>query len=488
MDAAEVEKLPTGIPGFDYVAEGGLPRGRSTLAAGSSGAGKSIFGAQFLAGGIRQGLGPGVYATLEEPADAMRTNWRALGLDVSAWEASGWWDFVDASPRYQGREQVAGSYDLGALVPRIRHALERTGAERLVVDSLDALFHRFHDAGMVRQELFRLLGMLRAAGVTAVLAAERDEEYGRVARNGVEDFVTDSVLILRHGLEEDRRRRSVEIYKMRGASHQQGEFPFSIRAGQGMEVIPLSALDLNQPTSSRRVPTGSAELDRMCGGGFFQGSANLVSGASGTGKTLLASSFLDAGLNAGEACLLLGFEEGREQFLRNAASWGKEFQPALEDGRLSIEALYPEVHSLEDHLIRIKDILDEYRPHRLVVDSLTALERRGTGRDFREFVIALTAAAKARGGITVLFTATSPSLLGGGVMATDTHLSTITDTIILLRYVEHGSELTRGLGVLKMRGSKPDHHLRELVIGDQGMELGEPITDRHGGILGGVEV
>jgi circadian clock protein KaiC len=296
------------------------------------------------------------------------------------------------------------------------------------------------------------------------------------------------VVILRHSLEAEQRRRTLEIFKMRGAEHQQGEFPFSIRPREGIEVIPLSALELNQPTSSRRVPTGSDDLDRICGGGLFKGSANLVSGASGTGKTLMASSFLDAGLAAGERCLLLGFEEGREQFLRNAGSWGKDFAPALDGGRLHIESLYPEVHSLEEHLMRIKDLLDRFRPDRMVVDSLTALERQGGGREFREFVIALTAAAKERGGITVLFTATSPSLLGGGVMATDTHLSTITDTIFMLRYVERGSELTRGMGVLKMRGSKPDHHLRELLIRDDGLHLGEPITDQHGGILGGVEV
>jgi circadian clock protein KaiC len=480
----ELEKLPTGIRGLDFIAEGGLPRGRATLVAGTAGAGKSILGAQFLMADDRGGSG--VYVTLEEPAAAMRDNWQALGLDVPAWEAEGRWAFVDASPRLQDQEQVAGGYELGALVPRVRHALEQTGAERLVIDSLDALFSRFEGAAMVRRELFRLLGVLREAGVTAVLTAERDAEYGPVARTGVEDFVADSVVILRHVLTDERRRRSVEIYKMRGASHQKGEYPFAIRRGQGLEVIPLSAIDLNQPASSQRVPSGSADLDQMCGGGLFQGSANLVSGASGTGKTLMASGFLEAGLWAGEDCLMLGFEEGREQFLRNAASWGMDFTQALEAGQLRIESQYPEVQGLEDHLIRIKDVMDEFRPHRMVVDSLTALERRGSGADFREFVIALTAAAKERGGITVLFTATSSSLLGGGALTTDTHLSTITDTIFLLRYVEQGSQLTRGLGVLKMRGSKPDAHLRELIIADDGMHLGEPITDRHGGILGGI--
>ncbi|HKJ87262.1 MAG TPA: ATPase domain-containing protein, partial [Gammaproteobacteria bacterium] len=217
-----VAKFPTGIPGFEFIADGGLPSGRATLVAGSSGSGKSIFSAQFLVEGLRQSGHPGVFVTFEEPPDAIRANFESLGWPIGAWEEQGEWAFVDLSAE-EDQPEVAGAYDLGALLPRIEHAVQRVGARRLVIDSLGTLYAQFNDRLLVRRALGTLMAAVRRLGVTTLVTAERTEEYGPVARFDVEEFVADSVILLRNLLDGDKRRRTIEILKMRGTSHQKGE-------------------------------------------------------------------------------------------------------------------------------------------------------------------------------------------------------------------------------------------------------------------------
>ena len=224
-----VGKFPTGIPGFEYIADGGLPAGRATLLAGSSGSGKSIFGAQFLVHGIRESGHPGVFVTFDEPPAAIRDNFEALGWTIAQWEHDGLWAFVDLSPDEEQTE-VAGDFDLGALLPRIEHAVKRTGARRLVIDSMGTLYAQFSDQQMVRRALGQLTAAVRRMGVTTLVTAERTEEYGAVARFDVEEFVADSVIVLRNVLDGDKRRRTIEILKMRGMSHQKGEYPYTVSA------------------------------------------------------------------------------------------------------------------------------------------------------------------------------------------------------------------------------------------------------------------
>ncbi|MBK1726006.1 circadian clock protein KaiC [Halorhodospira neutriphila] len=472
-----VEKLPTGIPGFDAVANGGLPAGRATLVAGTPGSAKTVLAGQFLATGIEAGAA-GVFVTCEESPADLRRNLSAFGWPIAAWEASGRWRFVDASPAIDVDALEAGSYDLGGLVARIRHAVEQSGAQRLAIDSLAALFSRFPDARQVRWDLYRIASQLKALGVTAVMTAERDAEYGGVARYGVEEFVADNVVILRNVLEAETRRRTLEILKFRGTHHQKGEYPFTIRPDSGVVVIPLSAMELVQRSSDTRVTSGNAALDTMCGGGIYRDSIVLVSGATGTGKTLMATEFTAGGLAAGERCLLLAFEESRDQLIRNARGWGVEYEPAEAGGALQIRCDYPEAAGLEDHLVRIKEAIDAFRPQRVALDSLTALERVASPRGFREFVIGLTSFIKERE-IAGLFTASTPSLMGGASV-TEAHISTLTDSIILLRYVEMGGEVQRGLTVLKMRGAAHERSIRQFTIDQRGMHIGAPFRGVEG--------
>ncbi|HEX2849524.1 MAG TPA: circadian clock protein KaiC [Acidimicrobiales bacterium] len=474
---AVIAKLATGIPGVDLVTHGGLPAGRATLVTGTSGSAKTVFALQFLAAGAGAGE-PGVFVSLEERPDDIRANAKAIGFDVEALEADDRFVFVDASPATEVESVVAGEYDLGALLARVEHAVQRVGARRVAVDSVGALFSQVPHMEVVRRDLFRLVGSLRRLGVTAVLTAERDAEYGASARYGVEDFVADNVVILRNVLDDGQRRRSIEVLKLRGTSHQRGEYPFSVIDGEGIVVLPLTAITSHRRSTDERISTGLPALDALTDGGFFRDSMVLVSGPTGAGKTLTATHFAAGGLGAGERVLVFSFEETAEQLRRNARGWGVDYETAEAAGLLKVFAAFPESAGLEDHLIRMKGLIDTFRPQRITVDSLSALERGATAKAFREFVIGLSAYIKQQE-IAGLFTVTT-SDLSGGTTITDSHISTITDAVLLLRYVETDTEIRRALTVLKMRGSSHNKQVREFVIGSAGMVIGEPFPRIHG--------
>jgi circadian clock protein KaiC len=482
LQDAAVQKLSTGIPSFDVIAKGGLPQHRTTLISGTAGSGKTIFAMQFLAAGIRDASENGVFVTFEESADDIRKNMRSFGWDLAQWEREGRLAFVDASPDPHIETVESGSFDLGALLARVEYAVKKVGAKRVSVDSLGAMFSQFSDQSMVRRELFRIASALKGMYVTALLTAERIEEYGPIARFGVEEFIADNVMVFRNVLDVEVRRRTVEILKFRGTDHQKGEYPFTIIAGEGIVVIPLSAIQLRQHSSNVRISSGSVELDEMCGGGFFRDSVILVSGATGTGKTLTVTQFLQGGARKGERCLLLAFEESREQLFRNASGWGVDFEAMEREGTLKVLCDYPEVIGLEDWLITIQRTVKEFKPQRVALDSLSALERVGSIKTFREFVIGVTSFIKQQE-VTGLFTATTSTLMGGSSI-TETHVSTLTDSIILLRYVEMFGEMKRGITVLKMRGSMHDKGIREFTVDAKGMHLGRRFRNVTGVLAG----
>ena len=475
-----MEKLSTGMVGFDTVGFGGLPKGRSTLLAGTAGSAKTVFAMQFLVKGIDLGEN-GVFVTFEETPADLRRNMLSLGWDCAKLETERKLAFVDASPRPEEERIEAGPFDFAALVARIEACVRRIDAKRVVLDSIGAMFAQFKDPAAVRKELYRISAALKAMDVTAIVTSERTDDYGAISRHGMEEFVADNVVLLRNTLDEEKRRRTIEILKFRGTDHQKGEFPFVV-SDEGVVVIPLSSIRLSQSSTTLRITSGSPELDAMCGGGFFRDSIILCSGATGTGKTLMVTAFTAGGIAQGERCLAFCFEESRQQFFRNAAGWGFDFEKLEKEGHLKVITDYPEIMPLENHLIRMKKEIADFKPNRVAIDSLSALERNSTARSFREFVISLTAFVKDQE-MAGLFTSTTPTLLGG-TSVTEAHISSICDSIILLRYVEVYGEMRRALTVLKMRGSAHDKEIREFNIDGTGMHVGKAFRNVTGILAG----
>ena len=474
-------KIPTGISGFDVFSEGGLPEGRTTLVSGTAGSGKTIFASQFLAEGIKQGQN-GVFVTFEESPKMQRKNMRGFGWDIQQWETEKKWSFVDASPLDRNIPLVSGEYDLNPLISRLKYAIDRVGAKRVSVDSLGTIFSYLPDKSQVRNVLFELAQTLREMEVTSVLTSERTVEYGEISRYGIEEFVADNVVIMRNALIEQRRRRTIEILKFRGVPHQHGEFPFTILPERGIVVIPFSTDVLKRKASSQRITSGNEDLDRMCGGGWFKGSIVLVSGATGAGKTLMATEFIGGGIKNNEKCLLFAFEESREQLLRNALGWGIDYDQMEKEGKFKIICRYPETTGLESHFVNIKEEIENFKPARVAIDSISALERVATSKGFREFLLTLNTLFKEKG-ITTLCTATTTNLIGSESI-TESNISTNTDLIILLRYVEVYGEIKRGLAVLKMRGSSHNKDIREFKIDNKGLHLGQTFRNVIGILAG----
>ncbi|WP_211264005.1 circadian clock protein KaiC [Streptosporangium amethystogenes] len=464
--------MPTGINGFDHVALGGLPANRSTLVSGTTGSGKTLFAIEFLARGIMRFNEPGVFVTFEETAGHIRRNSASLGFPIERWEDEGKWAFVDASMGIGEEEQAIGSYDLGALVARIQHAVRQTGARRIALDSLGAIFTRFTGVETIRHELIRIASILETLGVTSVLTAERPAEYDGVTRYGVEQFVLDNVIILRNVLRQGRRNRTVEIVKFRGAPHRSGEWLFTIDPQDGIVVVPLAFLMSSGRASSERVSSGNTELDEMCGGGFYRDAIVLMSGPTGTGKTLAGLRFIATAFEAGERSLFCTFDETREQLLRNADGWGLDIRSMQASGLLQVISDYPEVASPEDHFLQLRRTIEEFGPRRLVIDTLSALERVVTPRALLDFVIALGAVLR-QNEITTLFTARPTGRLMATGTPTTAEIAGFTDVWVLLQYVERVGEIQRAITVLQTRGSAHDQGIREVTVDGTGMHIGE---------------
>ncbi|QDT15142.1 circadian clock protein KaiC [Alienimonas californiensis] len=480
---AGLPRLATGLEGLDHVLMGGLPRGRTTMVLGSSGSGKTLLVSQFLWNAVRRGE-PAVLVTFEEQAQELIRNVGTLGWDLGAAAEAGTLQLVDASPDPHAQTPI-GDYDLSGIILQVQAAVQQCGAKLVALDSLGGLFTQFEDHGALRREIVRLRDLLREMGCTTVITAERLHEDGPVSRHGIEDFVADCVLILRQTLSNERLRRTVQVHKLRGDRHRHGEYPFIIAAGgeaappgglhNGIVVLPMSTERLSQGSVADRTPFGNAGLDRMTGGGLFQDSVVLISGPTGGGKTLLASTFAAHGCRTGDRSLFLSFEESRAQLVRHAANWSHDFAHWEEQGLLKIRCEYPENRGLEGHLYEIQRQIELFEPQRLVVDSVSALARIGTPRAFREFLIALSSHLK-RKRVCGLLTVTSSHIVSRSEKV-GVHISTLTDAIILLRYLEQDNEIGRSVSVVKMRGSQHDKHVRQFTIDDAGAHVGEPVHE-----------
>lgn len=476
-----MQRVKAGIPGFDAVAHGGLPQGRGTLLAGATGTGKTVFGLQFLVRGASEFGEPGVMVTFAERPEDLIANTESFGWDLGGLVSDGRLAILDATPA--AGAVVSGRFDLGGLSARIAHALEQVKGKRLFLDPIEALLEQFSEAVEVRRAFDAMVRELRSLGATTVIAAERPGDDGHAARLGAEEFVVDNVVILRNSREEEQRRRTLEVLKLRGADHGKGEFPFVITPSAGIEVVPFSAIEAQpKAASTERLSLGEPELDAMCAGGVYRDSLVMVTGATGTGKTLLGTRFALAGAAAGERSLFVSFEESPWQLERNARSWGMDLETARREDRLRIVSRYPERVGLEDLLVDLKHHVEEFGPQRLVIDSMTALEHNSPPKAFREFGVGLTSYLKGLG-VAAMMTTTLPTLLGGEHV-TAVYLSTISDAIIALRWFDLESEMRRAIMVLKLRGSPHLRAMHEYEIHDDGMRVLGPIRGIEGILAG----
>jgi circadian clock protein KaiC len=311
------------------------------------------------------------------------------------------------------------------------------------------------------------------------MTAERPDDFGPISRFGFEEFVADNVIVLRNVLRAEKRRRTLEVLKLRGGAHLKGEHLFTIKSRRGMIVVPQEVLNFGYASSHERLPTGVAELDAMTHGGFLARSLILAAGPTGVGKSLLATQFVAGGLDRGDRGLLFSFEESRDQLARNAQAWGIDFERLEAEGRLRVVAQAPEAASLEDHLLHLKSEIADFRPDRIAIDSLSALHRVATVESFREYLLGLSFHIKASA-LLGLMTATSDdgSDLSGGL-----HMSTVADTIVVLQYVADHGRIGRAINVLKVRGSDHDKDIRGFTIDDGGMQIGERLDLRSWNVL-----
>jgi circadian clock protein KaiC len=460
----DLPKCPTGIQGLDEITTGGLPCGRPTLVCGAAGCGKTLLSLEFLARGAREFGEAGVFMAFEETGKELAANVRSMGFDLDDLVARNLLA-IDHVRVERSEIEETGEYNLDGLFIRLGYAIDRVSAKRVVLDTVETLFGGLSDEGVLRAELRRLFWWLKEKGVTAIITGERGEKT--LTRKGLEEYVSDCVILLDHRVADQLATRRLRIVKYRGSAHGTNEYPFLI-ANDGIKVVPITSLGLQQKVTTERVSSGVAALDDMLGGGgFYRGSSVLVSGTAGTGKTSLSTHFAEAACRRGERCLYFAFEEAPAQILRNVASIGIQLAPWIDRGLLKIVASRPTAYGVEAHLAEIHHELTQFRPQAVVLDPVSALTNNGRWTDVQAMLTRLMDHLKGQL-ITSFFTSLSAT---SADEKTDIGISSIIDTWLLLRDTESDGERNRLLFVIKSRGMAHSNQLREFRLTSQGVQL-----------------
>src|SRR3954453_5341280 len=476
IEHAQLSKSATGIDGLDAITEGGLPAGRPTLLCGAAGCGKTLFGVTFLVQGAVRFKQPGVLMTFEERPDDISANVESLGYDLPGLIASKSLA-IDQVRIERGESEESGDYDLEGLFVRLGHAIDSIGAKRVVLDTIENLFAGLSDATVLRSELRRLFAWLKEKGVTAIITGERGE--GQLTRHGLEEYVSDCVVLLDNRVHNQITTRLLRVVKYRGSTHGTNEYPFLIDH-KGISVLPITSAGLHHQTSSEPVPTGIQGLDAMLGaGGYYKGSSVLLSGASGSGKTIFGSHFADATCARGERCLYFAFEESPGQIVRNVLSVGLDLQKHLDSGLLRFEAARPTLYGFEMHLARMNRDLDEFRPSTTIIDPISAF--RGSETEVHSCLLRMVDILKTKGVTAVMtrLSAEEENIAGG-----DQGIPSLIDTWVSLGALESNGERNRGLYVLKSRGMSHSNQIREYQITKNGIQLLD-VYRSVGGVLVG---
>jgi circadian clock protein KaiC len=476
---ANLAKCPTGIKGFDEITGGGLPAGRPTLVCGNAGCGKTILSTEFLVHGTLEYDEPGVFMAFEETAEELMQNAASLGFDLAKLVSRKKMviDFV----RVERNEiEETGEYDLEGLFVRLDFAISSIGARRVVLDTIESLFSGLKDTAILRAELRRLFRWLKDRGVTAIITGERGDKF--LTRHGLEEYVSDCVILLDHRVSEQQSTRRLRVVKYRGSTHGTNEYPFLIEE-KGISILPVTSLALSWNVSSERVSTGISRLDEMLGGeGYFRGSSILVSGTAGVGKTTVAAHFATAFGQRGERCMYCSFEEPEQQILRNMRSVGLELERWVRKGLLRFHFARPTHYGLELHLAILHKEIEEFGPATLIIDPVSSLEHVGSLHDVTAMLLRLLDFLKMRQ-ITVMLTQLTNDATGS-LEKTEVGLSSLIDTWLLVRDIELNGERNRALYVLKSRGMAHSNQIREFVLTSRGVQLVDAYLGTEGVLTG----
>ena len=475
-------KCPTGIQGLDEITGGGLPRGRPTLVCGGAGCGKTLLAAEFLVRGAGQFDEPGVLMAFEETEKELKANVASLGFDLEGLVRRKK-IVIDYVHIERSEVQASGEYDLEGLFVRLGHAIDSIGAKRVVLDTMEVLFASLPNEAVLRSELRRLFRWLKDKGVTAVITAERGRET--LTRHGLEEYVSDCVIVLDHRVNDQIATRHLRVVKYRGALHGTNEFPFLI-GEKGIGVLPITSLALNHTASNARIATGIPRLDAMLGGrGFFRGSSILLTGTPGTGKTIISANFAQAAARRGERVLFFSFEESPDQIIRNMHSIGLRLEPLVKRDLLRFHSARPSLYGLEMHLATMFKEIAEFKPHVVIIDPITSLMDSGTDSEGKGMVTRLIDYLKASQ-VTSLFT----SLTQGGhsLEQSEAAMSSLMDAWVLLQDFEGNGERNRVLYVLKARGMAHSNQIREFLISDRGIDVVDAYIGVSGVLTGSARV
>ena len=482
--AAKNQTLPkaaTGIHGLDEITNGGLPRGRPTLVCGSAGCGKTLLAMEFIVRGAMEFNEPGVFMAFEETSEELMQNVRSLGFDLDELVKQNKL-LIDHVQVERSEIEETGEYDLEGLFIRLGHAIDSIGAKRVVLDTLETLFSGLSNAAILRSELRRLFRWLKDKGVTAVITGERGE--GTLTRQGLEEYVSDCVIVLDHRVTEQLSTRRLRIVKYRGTLHGTNEYPFLIDE-TGIVVLPITSIGLQHEASTERISIGVPRLDTMLGGGIYRGTTVLISGTAGTGKTSLASHFADAACRRGEKCLYFAFEESESQLVRNMRSIGLDLSHWLKKGTLKFYATRPTSIGLESHLATMHKLVRDFQPRAVIVDPITTFTASGSSGEAELMLMRVIDFLKSEQ-ITALFTSLSHS--GSPTEASNVGVSSLIDTWLLLRDIELGGERNRGIYVLKSRGMAHSNQIREFLLTDHGVELRDVYVGPDGVLTGSMRL
>ena len=479
MTDKQLKKSPTGITGLDEITHGGLPQGRPTLICGGPGAGKTLLGIEFVVNGALKFKEPGVIIAFEEKSEELATNVASLGFDLAKLQRDKKVkiDYVHVD---KAEIEETGEYDLSGLFIRLEHAIDSIGAKRVVLDTIENLFGGLSNEGILRSEIRRLFQWLKDKGVTTVITGERG--INTLTRQGLEEYVSDCVILLEHRVQNQVSTRLLRVVKYRGTVHGTNEYPFLIDK-DGISVLPITSLELKYPVSREKISSGVPSLDHMLdeGKGFFRGSSILISGTAGTGKTSIAASFANAACLRKERCLFFAFEESPQQIIRNMSSIGMNLEAHIKSGLLEFHSSRPTVHGLEMHLVEIHKRILQFNPRVIILDPITNLVTIGTVSEVKSMLIRLIDFLQNKQ-ISVLFTA----LNYNNVITeqTDEGVSSLVDSWITVRDLESNGERNRGLYIMKSRGMKHSNQVREFVITSEGLELVDVYLGPNGILIG----